>query len=88
MPVTRAQDDTAPSHIVCLGGRSSAAHDRADEPWIAALHGHLIASGVRHSVRRGLIRFSLHLYNTAEQVDRVLDLVAAWRCDVGAPTRA
>jgi selenocysteine lyase/cysteine desulfurase len=31
------------------------------------------------TVRRGMLRFSLHLYNNEADVDRVLDLVREWQ---------
>jgi len=61
--------------IVCVG-RLSAGHDTTGDPAIAALYDHLVAHDVRLSIRRGVLRFSLHLYNSAEDVDRVIELVA------------
>lgn len=45
---------------------------------LASLYEHLSAHGVKLSVRQGFLRFSFHLYNTDEDVERVLDLAAGW----------
>jgi cysteine desulfurase/selenocysteine lyase len=44
-----------------------------------SLYDHLSANGVKLSVRRGAVRFSIHVYNDAQDVDRLLDLVKDWR---------
>jgi selenocysteine lyase/cysteine desulfurase len=61
--------------IVCVG-RLSAGHDTTGDPAMAALYDHLAAHHVRLSIRRGVLRFSLHLYNSPEDIDRVVELVA------------
>ena len=43
-----------------------------------SLHDHLAANRVKLSIRRGVLRFSLHLYNTERDVERVLELAAEW----------
>ena len=44
-----------------------------------ALHQHLVANRVKLSIRKGALRFSLHVFNTARDVARVLELVKqAW----------
>jgi selenocysteine lyase/cysteine desulfurase len=44
-----------------------------------SLYDHLAVNDVRLSIRRGVLRFSLHLYNTAADVERVLGLASDWR---------
>jgi selenocysteine lyase/cysteine desulfurase len=38
------------------------------------LYAHLVENRVRLSIRRGMLRFSLHVYNSMDDVERVLDL--------------
>jgi selenocysteine lyase/cysteine desulfurase len=33
---------------------------------------------VRLGIRRDLLRFSFHIYNNQDDIDRVLDLVGQW----------
>jgi cysteine desulfurase / selenocysteine lyase len=64
------------AHIVSVGELGSGGHDSTQDPRFAALYRHLTANGVRLSIRRGILRFSLHLYNTEADVGRVLALVS------------
>ncbi len=59
-------------------GEIGAGHDSADDTALDALSRHLADNGVRHSVRRGVLRFSLHLYNDAGDVARVVALAGNW----------
>jgi hypothetical protein len=43
---------------------------------------------VRLSIRRGVLRFSLHLYNNSEDVARVLDLTRKFLAADGIKTTA
>lgn len=65
------------AHIVSVGELGAGGHDSTQDPRFGALYKHLTDHGVRLSIRRGILRFSLHLYNTAADVDRVLDLASS-----------
>ena len=39
---------------------------------------HLSDHGVRLAIRRGVLRFSLHMYNSEEDVDEVIELARRW----------
>jgi cysteine desulfurase/selenocysteine lyase len=79
MPVCGGEPGPHLGHIVTVGELGGGDHYTADDPKLMELHHHLLDQGVRHSVRRGVLRFSLHLYNTADEVDRVLELVEGWQ---------
>jgi selenocysteine lyase/cysteine desulfurase len=66
--------------------RSSILCFRADdEAATRTIHGGLLAGGVTCALREGSIRLSPHFYNTAGEIDRVLEMVeTAWH----APARA
>ncbi|MDB6165525.1 MAG: cysteine desulfurase, partial [Lacunisphaera sp.] len=66
------------AHIVTVGQVVAGGHDLADDRRLQGLYEHLLARGVRLSIRRGALRFSFHLYNRAEDVARVLDLAATF----------
>jgi cysteine desulfurase/selenocysteine lyase len=53
-------------------------HDKADDGRMQSLYEHLSANGVKLSVRRGALRFSIHVYNDASDIDRVLSLCGEW----------
>ena len=63
------------ANIVCIG-EPGAGHDRSDDPFINTLSEQLSAGGVKHTIRRGMIRMAFHLYNDETDVQRVLQLVA------------
>jgi selenocysteine lyase/cysteine desulfurase len=63
------------AHIVSVGELGSGGHDSTEDPRFAALHKYLVENRVRLSIRRGILRFSLHIHNTLCDVERVLELV-------------
>ncbi len=63
------------AQIVTVGKLGSGGHDSTEDPRFAALYKYLLENRVRLSIRRGTLRFSMHIYNTPQDVERVLDLV-------------
>jgi cysteine desulfurase/selenocysteine lyase len=59
--------------IVTLGEMSADHYATGDERY-NRLYAHLTENRVRLSIRRGMLRFSLHVYNNMEDVERVLEL--------------
>jgi selenocysteine lyase/cysteine desulfurase len=74
LPVNASGPALGRSGIVTVGTFGGNGHDRTDDPRIAAVADKLQRGGVRFSIRQGTIRFALHLYNSAADVDSVLDL--------------
>lgn len=66
------------ANIVCVGHPSDG-HDTTDDAESAELHQFLLDADVLHTIRRGMLRFAFHVYNTDADVDRVLELVSAWK---------
>ncbi len=62
------------SHIVAVGSALSDEHDRVSDAALVALHDFLVTNGVRLTIRRGMLRFSFHVYNDESDVDAVLSL--------------
>lgn len=60
--------------IVSVGRHGAGGHDSSDDPHTQKLAEHLKRSGVRLSVRQGMVRLSFHLYNGDRDVDHVLDV--------------
>lgn len=74
MPVCGGIGGAHLAHIVTVGSVGAGGHDMTSDTRMQALYDHLVANDVRLSIRRGALRFSLHLYNRAEDVARVLEL--------------
>jgi cysteine desulfurase / selenocysteine lyase len=55
-------------------GNMSANHYGSDDERFNGLYQYLGDNQVKLSIRRGLLRFSLHAYNDLDDVNRVLDL--------------
>ena len=79
LPVCGGASGPDLGHIVAVGQSGGGRHDTVDDPAMQALHAHLTEHGVHFSVRKGVLRFSLHGYNTEEEVDHVIDLARHWR---------
>jgi len=78
LPVNGGEPGPHLAHIVTVGA-ISAGHDTTGDPRMQSLHDHLAAHSVKLSIRRGVLRFSLHLYNTMQDVERVLELAREWK---------
>lgn len=79
LPVAGGPPGPHLAHIVAVGRSGGGHHDTADDPEMNALHHHLLDAGVRHSIRKGVLRFSVGAYNADEDVDRALDAARRWR---------
>ncbi|WP_287312076.1 aminotransferase class V-fold PLP-dependent enzyme [Mesorhizobium sp.] len=75
LPVCGGAPGKHTGSIVAVGDMATLSGAREAAPYIHALHSYLAENKVLVSTRRGLLRFSLHLYNTEEEVDLVVDLV-------------
>jgi cysteine desulfurase/selenocysteine lyase len=62
------------SHIVTVGRLGAGGHGVADDPLLARISAHLAEQRVVHTIRRGMLRFAFHLFNSDDDVDRVLAL--------------
>jgi selenocysteine lyase/cysteine desulfurase len=78
LPVSGGEPGPHLAHIVTVGAVTQGGHDSTGDPRMQSLHDHLVENRVKLSIRRGVLRFSLHLYNTERDVDRVLALAAEW----------
>lgn len=79
LPVCGGEPGPHLGTIIPVGAIGEGQHDTIDDPVMSSLHDHLEENGVQLSIRRGILRFSLHFYNNSDDVDRVLDLTRSWR---------
>jgi cysteine desulfurase / selenocysteine lyase len=74
-------------HIVAIGDAIGAQHDSTDNPEIQSLYRALTEGGAVLTIRRGILRVALHLYNNEDDVQQLLDIAASWRSRVAGLTR-
>lgn len=77
LPLIGAPTGAHRSQIVMIGAIGEG-HDAADDARMQSLYEYLARHAVGLSVRRGALRFSIHLYNTTEDVDRTIALARDW----------
>ena len=73
LPVSGGKPGPLVGTIVTVGSMSVDHYGTSDER-INGLYAHLTENRVKLSIRRGVMRFSLHLYNNMDDVARVLEL--------------
>jgi cysteine desulfurase / selenocysteine lyase len=74
LPVFGGADARDRAHIVAVGSNLSDQHDSTDNAVLRRLHEALLARKVRHTIRRGVVRLSLHAYNNADDVDEAISI--------------
>ena len=77
LPVSGGKPGAHLAHIVTVGTMGSSHYGTDDERY-NRLYAWLVENRVRLSIRRGVLRFSLHLYNNRDDVARVLELTKAF----------
>jgi len=78
LPVAGGPPGPHLGHIVAVGQSGGGHHDTADDPAMNDLYRHLTARGVHLSVRKGVLRMSLGMYNDVSDIDRTLGWVREW----------
>jgi cysteine desulfurase/selenocysteine lyase len=79
LPVSGGAPGPHLAHIVTVGDMAAGGHDSTNDTRMQSLYEYISERKVKLSVRRGVLRFSLHLYNTAQDVERLLGLVKEWQ---------
>ncbi|MFM0303653.1 aminotransferase class V-fold PLP-dependent enzyme [Paraburkholderia sediminicola] len=78
LPVFGGPPGAHSSHIVTVGADISDNNDVVGNLDMSSLYQHLVANGVRLSIRRNLLRFSFHIYNNESDIDVVTALMTEW----------
>ena len=56
------------------GGR----HYSADDPAMNSLYDHLVAAGIKLSIRSGVLRLSIGVYNQSVDIEHVIKAARSW----------
>jgi selenocysteine lyase/cysteine desulfurase len=78
LPVAGGMPGPHLGHIVAVGHSGGGHHDTADDPAMNDLYQHLTAHNVHLSIRKGVLRMSVGIYNDIGDVDRTVELVGSW----------
>jgi cysteine desulfurase/selenocysteine lyase len=78
LPVAGGRPGSDLAHIVAVGESGGGQHDTADDPAMNSLHQYLTGRGVHLSVRAGVLRMSVGVYNNEADIDRVIELAREW----------
>lgn len=81
LPVAGGEPGPHLAHIVAVGTSGGGHHDTADDPAMNDLYRYLTANGVRLSIRRGVLRMAVGVYNDVSDIDRTLELARAWSAE-------
>ncbi len=76
LPVAGGPPGDHLGHLVCVGPAGEGSLDGADDPLVREFARRLEAADVACSIRRGVVRFSPHLYNDAGDVGRALEVAS------------
>jgi cysteine desulfurase/selenocysteine lyase len=79
LPVAGGPPGPQLAHIVAVGRTGGGRHYTADDPRMNDLHGHLTRNRVHLSIRRGVLRMSVGVYNNQGDIDRVIELAREWK---------
>jgi cysteine desulfurase/selenocysteine lyase len=74
LPVVGGEPGADLAHIVSVGESGGGRHYTADDPAMNELYGHLTEHRVRLSIRSGVLRLSVGVYNDDADIERVLEL--------------
>lgn len=75
LPVCGGEPSSQVGHTVTVGEYGSGDDKHSSDEKMTRLYEHLVDERVKLSMRRGVLRFSFHVYNNLDDVHRVIDLV-------------
>jgi hypothetical protein len=83
LPVVGGAPGPHLAHIVAVGKSGGGRHYEADDPAMNRLYQYLRRNGVNLSIRRGVLRMAVGVYNSPQEIERVLELAGAWVAQEG-----
>jgi len=76
LPVCGGTPGSHLGHIIAVGISGGGRHYTAEDPAMNSLHDRLVKNGVHLSIRKGVLRFSLHGYNNEDDIDQIIEIAA------------
>ena len=77
LPVYGREPDSD-SHIVAVGTALTSDHDTTTDRAMLEFYSYLVRNKVKLTIRRGMLRMSLHAYNNQADVDAVVAMAQTW----------
>lgn len=78
LPVAGGSPGPHLAHVVSIGESGGGRHYSADDPAMNSLYDHLVAAGITLSIRSGVLRLSIGVYNQSTDIEHVLEAARTW----------
>ena len=78
LPVAGGSQGSHLAHIVSVGESGGGRHYSADDPAMNSLYDHLVAAGIKLSIRSGVLRLSIGVYNQSVDIEHVIKAARSW----------
>ena len=78
LPVAGGSPGSHLAHIVSVGESGGGRHYSADDPAMNSLYDHLVAAGIKLSIRSGVLRLSIGVYNQSVDIEHVIKAASSW----------
>ena len=78
LPVAGGSPGSHLAHIVSVGESGGGRHYSADDPAMNSLFDHLVAAGIKLSIRSGVLRLSIGVYNQSVDIEHVIKAARSW----------
>jgi selenocysteine lyase/cysteine desulfurase len=82
LPVCGGMPGPHTGQIVTVGEYGSGGDSRTTDTLLDGLYQFLLKNRIKLSMRRGLLRFSMHIYNDIDDIGHVLDLTEKYLGDI------
>ena len=78
LPVAGGSPGSHLAHIVSVGESGGGRHYSADDPAMNSLYDHFVAAGIKLSIRSGVLRLSIGVYNQSVDIEHVIAAARSW----------
>ena len=78
LPVAGGSPGSHLAHIVSVGESGGGRHYSADDPVMNSLYDHFVAAGIKLSIRSGVLRLSIGVYNQSADIEHVIAAARTW----------